>query len=229
MNKKKLIIFLMAASLCVTTAFTQETDSAPFRVSIGGGGLVSGNFSTWSVDESQPGSLYRYNSTHLNTAPFVFFDLKYLELNLGLLMGQLNADSTMSGNPNFPARTLGLRGGAYFKLPFEISPMFTLFPLLGIDYDLYFLAKKDDDRDAKFPVSASNQNAKASEALNTLWFKAGIGWDTFFTDNLFLRTQISYGLRLNNNMEKYLQDTRQDVDWMLGHGGDFKIAIGYRF
>jgi hypothetical protein len=229
MNTKKLITFLMAASLCLTTAFAQETDSAPFRVSVGGGGLVSGNFSTWSVDESQPGSLYRYNSTHLNTAPFLFFDLKYLELNFGLLLGQMNAASAMSDDPNFPAKTLGLRGGAYLKLPFAISPMFTLFPLLGVDYDLYLLAKKDDDRDAKFPVSSSNQNAKAIDALNTLWFKAGIGWDTFFTDNLFLRTEVLYGLRLPNKMEKHLQDTRQDSDKMLGHGGDFKIAIGYRF
>jgi hypothetical protein len=30
-------------------------------------------------------------------------------------------------------------------------------------------------------------------------------------------------------MEEYLKDTRQDVNWMLGHGGDFKVAVGYRF
>jgi hypothetical protein len=135
----------------------------------------------------------------------------------------------MSDDPNFPAKTLGLRGGAYLKLPFNISPMFTLFPLLGMDYDLYLLAKKDDDRNATFPISSSNLNAKPNEALNTLWFKAGIGWDTNFTDNLYLRTSLLYGLRLPNKMEEYLKDTRSDVDGMLGHGGDFKIAIGYRF
>jgi opacity protein-like surface antigen len=231
---RKLFIFLLVVS-CMTTAFAQETDDGKpesgkaFRVSIGGGGSVMGNFSTWSVDKDQPGNLYRYNASHLGIGPYLFVDLKYLEISLGLPLSWVNADDTMSANPNFPAQTLGLRGSAYVKLPFTLSPMFTLFPLLGVDYDLFFRATKDDDRDAKFPISDSTQDAKAMDALNTLWFKAGIGLDTFFTDHLFLRTELEYGLRLPNKMEEYLKDTRQDVNWMLGHGGDFKVAVGYRF
>jgi len=225
---RNFFVFLIAV-FCMATAFAQETASKPFRVSIGGGGFVAGNFSTWSVDKDQPGSLYRYNASHLSIGPFIFVDLKYFELSVGLPLGWINADDTMSANPNFPAQTLGLRGSAYLKYPFTISPMFTLFPLLGADYDFYFLAQKDDDRDAKFPISNNNQDAKAMDALNTMWFKAGIGLDTFFNDNLFLRTELLYGLRLPNKMEEYLKDIRSDVNWMLGHGGDFKIAIGYRF
>ena len=225
---RKLFVLLIAV-FCMATAFAQETDSKPFRVSIGGGGFIAGSFSTWSVDKDQPGNLHRYDESHFNIGTFIFVDLKYLEINVGLTLGHMNADDTMSVNPNFPAQTLGLRGSAYLKYPFTISPMFTLFPLLGADYDLFFLAQKDDERDAKFPISDSNQEAKAIEALNTLWFKAGIGLDTFFNDNLFLRTELLYGLRLPNKMEEYLKDKRSDVNWMLGHGGDFKIAIGYRF
>lgn len=225
---RKLFVFLIAV-FCTATSFAQETASKPFRISIGGGGFVAGSFSTWSVDKDQPGSLSRYNESHFGIGPFIFVDFKYAELSVGLPLGQMNADDTMSANPNFPAQTLGLRGSAYLKYPFTISPMFTLFPLLGADYDLYFLAHKDNGRDAKFPVSTSNQEAKAIEALNTLWFKTGIGLDTYFTDHLFLRTELLYGLRLPNKMEEYLKDTRSDVNWMLGHGGDFKIAVGYRF
>ncbi|MDR0473616.1 MAG: outer membrane beta-barrel protein [Treponema sp.] len=225
---RKSVVFLMAV-FCMATAFAQETESKPFRLSIGTGGFVSGNFSTWSVDKDQPGSLYRYNTSNLNIGPFIFVDLKYLELNVGIPLGWVNADDTMSANPNFPAQTLGLRGSAYLKFPFTVSPMFTLFPLLGADYDLCFLARKDDDRDAKFPISDNNQDAKAMDALNTLWFKTGIGMDTHFTDHLFLRTELLYGLRLPNKMEEYLKETRKDVNWMLGHGGDFKVAVGYRF
>jgi len=227
---KKLFVFLMAACLYVTTAFAQDTSGSPFRLSsIGGGGFVSGNFSSWSVDENIPGDLHRYDETQLGVGPYVFINLKYLEMGIGLSLGQLNADKTMSENLNFPARTLSLRGSVYLKYPFTLSPRFSLFPLLGVDYDLYLLAKKSDDRDAQFPVSSGNQNATAFDALNTLWFKAGAGLDTFFNDHLFLRTELLYGLRLPNNMEKYLRDTRPDVDWMLEHGGDFKVAIGYRF
>jgi len=226
---KKSLVFLITAGLCIAAAFAQETGGKPFRLSIGGGGFVSGSFSSWSVDENVPGDLNRYNETQLSVGSYALFDLKYLELGIGLSLGQLNADKTMSANTNFPARTLALRGSAYLKYPFTISPMFSLFPLLGVDYDLFLLAKKSDDRDAEFPISVGNQNAKAIEALNTLWFKTGVGLDTFFNDHFFLRTELLYGLRLPNNMEKYLHDNRTDVNWMLEHGGDFRVAIGHRF
>jgi hypothetical protein len=226
---KRLFVCIFMAAFCMAAAYGQQQGSSQFKASIGGGAFVGGNFSSWSVDKDKPGSLDRYNASHLSIAPFLFVDLKYVELNLGLPLGFLHADDTMSDNPNFPARTFALQGGAYLKYPFTLSPRFTLFPLLGADYDLYLLAKKDNDRDAGFPISSGNQEAKPIEALNTLWFKAGIGLDTFFTDHLFLRTAFLYGLRLPNEMEKYLKDTRSDVNWMLGHGGDLKISIGYRF
>ena len=226
---KKLISFLIIIGLCAAAIFALETGGSSFRVSIGGGGLFSGNFSSWVVKKDPAESnLYRYNSTNINTAPYIFLDLKYIEFNIGLLLGQINGDSTMSGNNNFPAQTLGLRGSAYLKIPVTLSPMFSLFPLLGVDYDLYLLAKKSNDYDATFPIKGKS-DAKPMEALNNLWFKAGLGLDTFFNDHLFMRTELLYGIRLQNEIEKYLLDTRDDVNWMLGHGGDFKLAIGYRF
>ena len=228
----KRFLVVVLAVFCAATVFAQEKGNSSFRVSLGGGGSLAGNFSTWSLDKDIPGDLHRYDSTQLGAGPFLFFDLKFLELSIGFPLGTLEADDTisMSANDNFPAQTYGLRGSAYLKLPFTVSPMFSLFPLLGIDYDLYLLAQKKDERDAKFPVSATNQTAKASDALNALWFKAGVGLDTFFGDNLFIRTEIFYGIRLANEMENYLKDVRKDdFNWMLPHGGDFKIAIGYRF
>ena len=232
---KKLICFLMIIGLCATTTFaqgsppSQNSGDSRFRVSIGGGGLFSGNFSTWNVEkDAAESNLYRYNSSNMNVAPYFLLDLKYLELNFGLLLGEINGDSTMSGNKNFPAQTLGLRGSAYLKLPFTLSSTFSMFPLLGVDYDLYLMARKSNDYDATFPING-NSNAKPIEALNNLWFKAGMGLDAFFSEHLFMRTELLYGIRLQNEMEKHLQDSRDDVNWMLGHGGDFKIAIGYRF
>ena len=217
---KRLFVFLMIV-FCSAAVFAQ--------VSIGGGGLVSGSFSSWFLDKDKPGDLDRFNSSLLGVAPFVFVDLKYAEISIALPIGTLKGDSTMSTNPNFPASTLGLRGSAYFKIPFALSSRFSLFPMIGADFDLFFSAKKDDDRDALFPVSGTS-NVKAGEALNTLWFKAGIGLDTFITEHLFIRTEALYGIRLNNKMEKYFRDIRSgEMKSMLTHGGDFKLAIGYRF
>jgi opacity protein-like surface antigen len=213
-------------------AFAQEVEKSAFRVSLGAGGALNANFSTWFVDKDAPGDLYRYNSSSLGTAPYVFLDLKYAALNIGLGIGKagnLHSDNPLDGNSNFPARTLSLRGGVYLKLPFTISDRFTLYPLAGAEYELFLSAFKNDGRDAKFPISASNQNADPLEALSAVSFKLGAGFDAFLTDHLFLRTELLYGIRLPNEFEQYQDDVYTDIGSKLFHGGDFKVAVGYRF
>ncbi|GHU88008.1 hypothetical protein FACS189476_04390 [Spirochaetia bacterium] len=164
-----------------------------------------------------------------------FFDVTYAELNIGLLFGKTGEDNPVALNPDDPADTLTLRFSLYGKYPIAVSRMFTIFPLVGAEYDLALWAAKNegkrtmDFRDITFPVSADKQNANAVEALSTLWFKAGVGIDTHFTDHIFMRTELLYGIRLNNQNEKYLIDTREDADFAIGHGGDFKLAVGYQF
>jgi hypothetical protein len=77
-------------------------------MSVGGGGLVSGEFSTWNVDQDVPGALDLYNATQLRVGPYGFFDFKYVELNMGLAYGSLrntSSESDLAANPNFPAET----------------------------------------------------------------------------------------------------------------------------
>jgi opacity protein-like surface antigen len=186
-----------------TAAIGQETvapkKSSAFRISVGGGGFVSGDFSTWNVDEDVPGSLDRYNAAMLGVGPYGFFDFKYVELTVGLAYGKLrnsSSESDLAANPNFPAQDFSLHGGVYLKYPFTLSDRFSLFPLAGIDYDLYMLSKRDDGRDAQFSISAGTHDAKAMEALSALSFRFGVGLDTYFTDHLFLRTELLYGIKL---------------------------------
>jgi opacity protein-like surface antigen len=194
--------------------------------------MLNANFSTWFVDKDAPGDLYRYNSSSLGTTPYLFLDLKYVEVNIGLGIGKtgdFHSDNPLERNSNFPAKTLSLRGGVYLKLPFVLSNRFTLYPLAGVDYELFLAAFKDDDRDAKFPTSVSKRNANPLEALSAVSFKLGAGLDTLLTDHLFLRTELLYGLKLPNKFEQYQDDLYTDVNTKLFHGGDFKIAIGYQF
>jgi opacity protein-like surface antigen len=235
---KKLWAILMIAAFIGTAAFAQEAgapapkNSSAFRVSLGAGGALNANFSTWFVDKDAPGDLYRYNSYSLGTAPYVLLDLKYVEANIGLGIGKtgnFHSDNPLDGNANFPSKTLSLRGGVYLKLPFTLSNRFTLYPLAGAEYELFLAAFKDDDRNAKFPTSASKQDADPLEALSAVSFKIGAGLDTALTDHWFLRTELLYGLRLPNKFEQYQDDVYTDVDSKLFHGGDFKLAVGYRF
>jgi hypothetical protein len=234
MKRRMLMMFLLVAAGLGSMAFAQEVEAGTtphdFRVSLGAGGMLNANFSTWFLDKDIPGDLNRYNSYSLGTTPYVFLDLKYVELNIGLGIGKtgyFHSANPLAFNPNFPARTLSLQGGAYLKLPFSLAKMFTLYPLLGADYELFLSALKDDDRDAKFSINGDD--VSPMEALSTVSFKAGIGLDTFFTDHLFLRTELLYGLRLPNKLEQYQDDVYTNVESKLFHGGDFKIAVGWRF
>jgi opacity protein-like surface antigen len=227
----KKTLAVLAAALCVTTIMSaQETGNGEppaFRISLGGGGMLSANMSTWGLDKDQPGDLGRYNSSIINTAPFIMFDAKYIEANIGLLLGQ--AQNSNLGNPVFPAETLGMLFGAYLKLPFTLSDMFTLYPLAGARYDLYLLSRKSDGRDAAFSTG-SGETSDAMEALSTVTFSLGAGLDTFFTEHLFLRTELLDGISLPNKMDVYLTDSRSaDVEWQLSHSGEFKLAVGWRF
>jgi hypothetical protein len=104
-----------------------------------------------------------------------------------------------------------------------------VFPLIGAEYDLYFGAKREDDgRNAEFAI-AGDTTANAMDSLSAFSFKFGLGGDVFFTEHLFLRGEILYGIRLKNKQEKYALDQRSEGDWLIPHGGSIKFAIGWQF
>jgi opacity protein-like surface antigen len=229
---KRVVFVLLAAACFAAVAFAEVPE---FKLSVGGGGLFGANFSYWGVDDESLGALNRYDTTGMGGGVYGFLDATYAELNVGLLCGKTAEDNPLALNPDDPANTLALRFSLYGKYPIAVSKMFTIFPLVGAEYELALAAAKNDGnrtmdfRDIDFPVSAGKQDAKAAEALSTAWFKAGIGMDTQFTDHVFMRMELLYGIRLNNKTEQYLLDTRSDADFAIGHGGDFKLAVGYRF
>jgi hypothetical protein len=229
---KKVLFFLLIAVSLTVGAFAELPE---FKLSAGGGSLFGANFSYWGVDDESLGALNRYDTTSMGGGVYGFFDATYAELNVGLLFGKMGADNPSAVNPDDPANTLAMRFGLYGKYPITLSKMFTIFPLVGAEYELALSAAKNegkrdmDFRNIKYPVSDDTQDANAVEALSTAWFKTGVGMDTHFTDHIFMRMELLYGIRLNNKNEKYLLDIRPDADFAIGHGGDFKIAIGYQF
>jgi hypothetical protein len=226
---KRVWVMMMATAIVMTAAYGQETAANAKRsvFSAGGGAFFTGGFSYWGTDEITGLADNRYDTSSMRTGLYGFFDAKYAEVTVDVLLGKLN------DNAGDTANTLGLRFGVNGKFPFTVSKTVTLFPLLGVEYDLYLLAHRDGSRrhpqDAAFPISNAKQDAKALEALSVLGFKAGIGIDVALTERIFLRTELLYGIRLNSATEKYLLTARSDAGYALGHGGDFRVAVGYKF
>jgi opacity protein-like surface antigen len=114
------------------------------------------------------------------------------------------------------------------KYPFEISDSFHLFPLLGIEYQLFLSHKDNDENEYK-----NNSGEESPKDFSSLWFKIGVGADINITDELYIRPEILYSIRLKN---KYEDEEKEDFQTIypdtkigLGHGPTVKIAIGYKF
>jgi opacity protein-like surface antigen len=229
----KRVVLLLLAVVCVSvTAFAEAPE---FKLSAGGGALFGSSFSYWGVDDESLGDLNRYDTTFTGGGFYGFFDATYAKLNVELLYGKIGLDNPSALSPDDPASTYSLRFGLYGKYPFAVHKMITIFPMVGAEYELALSAGKTEGkrtmhfRDITFPVSDDKQDAKATEALSTAWFKAGVGVDQHITDHLFMRLELLYGIRLNNKSEQYLLDNRPDASFVIGHGGDFKLALGYQF
>jgi hypothetical protein len=245
---KKLVLFALIVGSVCAPLIAQSGGGAkkPGLFSAGGGGLFTADFTKYTLtSEATSGENGRDGDSSdtvlVGGGINLFFDAAYAEVNLGLVFGQSNStNSKVKDTEGYhPTDISALRIGALGKYPIALNNKFTVFPALGLDYEIV-LSAKNDGKDGTYPVSDSTagsnedgsprKGADATEALSALWFKAGVGGDYALTDALYLRGEFLYGLRLHNKMEKYGLDTKNsEVDSVVGHGLDVKVAVGYRF
>jgi hypothetical protein len=105
----------------------------------------------------------------------------------------MSSTSLESGDSSLVAQV-----GLYFKYPFVISDNFVFFPTVGADFQ-YGLDWE----------------------IQYLWPRAGVGLDIFFTEKLFLRSHLIYGMGIivigeHNNLDYY-------------HGALIKVGLGWMF
>jgi len=128
---------------------------------------------------------------------FIFLDATYAELDIlfdyGFYTFDYNNQSPQDGSDS--ALEISLLG----KYPFSFEN-FTLFPLLGISYQFW----------------------NFEEELGVLGILGGIGTDFSFSERLYIRGELLYGINLWNAPQEY-------ANVPIGHGPRVKVAIGYTF
>ena len=219
MAKKGLLVLVLAA-LVVGGAFAQ----AEFRLSAGVGGYFTSDFGG-GYKMSLDGMAISTKLPYVGFGGFAFFDATYAELSFGFfgtdgaMVVEADGASVSTG-----LYYTGLDISLYGKYPFVISDKLSLFPLLGVSYRVIVGLKDDDGNDADEPGD-----------MSALWFRLGGGLDYSFTDSIYLRAGILYGIRLGNQFEADLQSAAKDlhpngsVESLLGHGLEVKVAVGFRF
>ena len=229
---KKVLLVLVLAAIVTGGAYAQLISQISF--SAGGGGFIGGDFGG-GIEMSQSGEKGSYEYPYFGGGGFIFCDATYAELSLGFFGGSGKAKMSGGGQSaesdfSIASFNIGLLG----KYPFAIDDNLTVFPLLGIDYQIV-LSFKDEDGDEHKDFD----NNEAPGDFSALWFKFGGGADYSLTGNIFLRAQALYGLRIPNKFENDMVDlfkelgslsaSSVDVKTLLGHGLTVKVAVGYRF
>jgi opacity protein-like surface antigen len=227
--RKKGLLVLVLAIFAAASAF-----AAPeFKLSAGAGGYFTSDFGGGG-EGSQGDYSKSIKTPYFGGGGFAFFDATFVELSLGIWGGggtyEEESDLPLAiYSAEFDTSVMGLDIGLLGKYPVAVNDKLTLFPLLGITYRIVLSAEIDGNQ------YKNSDGDDASGDFSALWFKFGGGLDYSFTDAIYLRGDVLYGLRLANKFENDRVDSDKesypdaDVKTLLGHGLEIKLAIGYRF
>lgn len=215
--------------LCAIALFAVLAASAFALDLSAGGGLTLGSFSQTTY--YAPIGIFDSTETVLTTVPFGFsayFDATYGVAAVGLQVnGNTHSVSTMiwgvntiitpsDDNNRSGFLTMSLLG----RYPFKLGPV-SLFPLLGIEYDLNLYWKDDVGTDLKASLTADEK-----AWLNQFWFKAGAGADFFVYKSLYVRPLVLLGFKLLNQGEKDAIDAAITAGATTARKTDFVIEAG---
>jgi len=189
-----------------------------------GGGLLFDYSANNGLKATVGGQDYYRGIRVASFGGFVFFDATYAEANVSFAYGSgtyVWDEGSSSGTLDYGSM-LQLGFTLLGKYPFKLKAV-TLYPLLGINYNLVVSAKD----------KAGNKADKPGD-LNQFGIQLGGGVDYYLTEALFIRGEILFQLRFAS---KYQDDQVKVVkaqygispDTTVGMGPVIKAAVGYKF
>jgi hypothetical protein len=123
--------------------------------------------------------------------------------------------------------------GIIGKYPFSINNGFSIFPLLGFDFQI--LTKfKDTQGGYSIEVERSDLSDYRIDEnyFDRTVFNFGVGFDISITKGLFFRGVFIYGIHFHTEQQKDAIDAIKDVGYdvsVLNHGPSIKLGLGYKF
>jgi len=202
---KRYFLALLAITLAAGGAYAQ------FSLSLGGGGNFIANFDSLTLDGG------KISVTTAGGGFFGFLDLTYVELDGGIVFGAMQSKMSGGGfsDTNKGPNVIYVTFGAFGKYPINLADSITLFPMLGLQFDLGFRVLQNGER-----------VADATDTLNRFWVKFGGGADFFFTQRLFLRPTFLWGTNFGT---KVLNDWKSlSSAKSFYHGLDIRVAMGFK-
>ncbi|MDR1411741.1 MAG: hypothetical protein LBI91_06025 [Spirochaetaceae bacterium] len=225
-----------------------------FSLSAGGGVLFGYTFTRYTLEGtvSGGGGSIRsvQNMDRFDFGGFIFLDATYAELSVSLQNGTgrygetVNYDSAALPDDKGTGYETLLGISLAGKYPFVLNEKWSVFPMLGAEYLIALVERRQPDGDKvydrpKGDLAADmdkNGNPYPLSAWNSLLIKIGAGADYTLTRFLFLRGEFFYGFRLQTQYEtgavemvKTMLDVSSPKLSGLTSGPSLRFALGYRF
>ena len=246
---KKVLFFPVFFILCTNLW------AVNFSMSAGAGGLIGGLFTRYNLkaDGIKDGNPVKVDAgqdmNQLSFGGLLFFDATYGELSISMQRGNNNWKQILdiAGiESNKPSTGKGWETMLGFtvlgKYPFHIGERLTLFPLLGIEYQITLVQERTQpdgwvySRDNGVWERDKDGNAYKLSDWNSLFVDIGGGADFFITESIFIRGEFLYSIRLKTSYEKknieYMKAMSGDSDPKLTgltSGPSLRLSAGYRF
>ena len=236
MSKKYFLVLFLGIFILANTYSSPE-----FKLSAGGGLYSTGDLGSNYVFDDSIGESWYYGA-----GLFAFFDMNYIESNFGFFMaGGENISSGGCGGTLYKL-LLGIDFGLLFKYPFKMTNQrFNIYPLMGINYRimpaLYSLdddsppPKNPDMSSVSYSLMRTERGYHLEDEYNAeLWFKLGGGLAYSITDKIYFRSDILYGILLDNKLRREninaWEQLGSSARSLPGRGGlDVKLAVGFNF
>ncbi|GHV31993.1 hypothetical protein AGMMS4952_21610 [Spirochaetia bacterium] len=177
----------------------------------------------------------------------IFVDATYAEVDIGMLwspVGRLSGpDPSGNGLTNTTGTDTYINVSALGKYPFKINDRVTIFPLLGIDYQIFLSATDGQgaswgryDEYGKSDAEGKFKREAVLSYFDDIWIKLGAGVDVALTDRFFLRNEFLWGFDLREellNSLTYYNDIAVPATGItkmegFAHGLTYKLAVGYK-
>lgn len=176
------------------------------------------------------GLQYRYSTPYSASGGFVFMDVFFAQLSIGVWSGSGTwpLEERVYGVTfrNGDASLFGFDVSLFGKLPFTIIPaVVEVFPLLGLSYRAVLAAREIFEE--RMFWNGHYGGRPDARNLSALWFRFGGGMDISVGQRWFLRVTGTYGFRLLNRYERVITYVA-DASVQRGHGADLSIALGFR-
>ena len=229
--------------------------AADFSLSAGAGGLIGGLFTRYTLkaDGAIDGNPMKVDAgqdmNQFNYGGLVFFDATYGEFSLSIQNGINNWQQILDIGgleSNTPTKGNGWESMLGFSLlgkyPFRLGERFTLFPLMGMEYQAALVQERTQpdgyiyDRSDGLREKDKDGNAYKLSDWNSLFVNVGCGADFAIRGKFFVRGEILYSFRLMTSYEtknlEYMKVMTGDNDPKLTgltSGPSFRLSAGYRF